>query len=318
MYYRLLAEPIRLGKRRSFYFLLPAASFAEATNSNWFDASSQANDTTLCNVVSIRKYRRRSNFALPTILPLCCVKEVESEQLTASMKSIIPVIVGTAAIAAGIATAIASANGRFIGRAYLVPWFYAGCAVFLILAVAVNYVSRREGRLKPLIIPLRYGPSPFLKHAYKKDGRWFRGDGIVYSTEEILAGKHELGHHGLIVANHGEPAYDVSVSTAKILIGTSTLKFGGSKPVFRKADGDAFFVGTIQFAPHDGTLGSALFEEMRKFKVAEITVKLIYKDAENHWYETIGKIERDVMAVGGLSVRYVRQQRAKQPDGSES
>jgi hypothetical protein len=52
---------------------------------------------------------------------------------------------------------------------------------------------------------------------------------------------------------------------------------------------------------------------MRKFKVDEIGVKLIYKDAENHWYETIGKIERDVMAVGGLLVRYVRRERTKQP-----
>ena len=111
-----------------------------------------------------------------------------------------------------------------------------------------------------------------------------------------------------IVANHGEPAYDVSVSTAKIPIGTSELRFEGSKPVFTKADGEAFFVGTIELAPHYGTLGSGLFEEMRKFHVDEIIVKLIYKDAENRWYETIGKIERDVGVSGGLSVRYVRQE----------
>jgi len=54
---------------------------------------------------------------------------------------------------------------------------------------------------------------------------------------------------------------------------------------------------------------------MRKFKVDEITIKLIYKDAENHWYETIGKIERNVSVSGGLSVRYIRQKRAKQPEG---
>jgi len=49
--------------------------------------------------------------------------------------------------------------------------------------------------LKPLVVPLRYGPSP------------------------PSVGKHTMGHHGLIVANHGEPAYDVSVSTPKIQIG---------------------------------------------------------------------------------------------------
>src|SRR6266576_1463397 len=140
------------------------------------------------------------------------------------------------------------------------------------------------GGLKPLVVPLRYGPSP------------------------PSAGKNSIGHHGLIVANHGEPAYDVSVSTPKIQIGTSELRFEGSKPVFTKADGDAFFIGTIELAPHHGTLGSGLFEEMRKFQVDEVTVKLIYKDAENHWYETIGKIERDVSVSGGLSVRYVLQE----------
>ena len=141
------------------------------------------------------------------------------------------------------------------------------------------------GGLRPLVVPLRYGPSP------------------------PSAGKHKMGHHGLIVANHGEPAYDVSVSTPKIQIGTSELRFEGSKPVFTKADGDAFFVGTIELAPHYTTLGSGLFEEMRKFQVDEIAVKLIYKDAENRWYETIGKIERDVSVIGGLSVGYVRQER---------
>ncbi|SRR6266581_5546491 len=210
------------------------------------------------------------------------------------MKSIIPVIVGTAAILAAVATAIANANGRFVGRAYLVPWLYAGCFVLLILAIVVGYEFRREGKLKPLVIPLRYGP--------------------YSATTRTSVIKDNLGHHGLAVANHGEPAYDVSVSTPKIPIGTSELRFQGSKPVFTKADGDAFFIGTIELAPQHGTLGDALFEEMRKFHVDEITVKLIYKDAENHWYETIGKIERDVMATGGLSVRYLRQKRAKQPE----
>jgi hypothetical protein len=242
---------------------------------------------------------------------------VNETSLVGVMKTIIPVIVGTAAILAAIATAIANANGRFIGRAYLVPWFYAGCLVFLILAVAVNYVSRREGKLKPLIIPLRYGASRFDDSAREVGGRLYTRVGTSYSREEILAARSQLGHYGLTVVNHGEPAYDVSVSTTEIPVGTSTLKFQGSKPVFTKADGDAFFIGTIELAPHDGMLGSGLFEEMRKSKVAEITVKLIYKDAENHWYETIGKIERDVSATGGLAVRYVRQERAKQPKDTE-
>lgn len=56
-----------------------------------------------------------------------------------------------------------------------------------------------------------------------------------------------------------------------------------------------------------------MFDEMREQRIDEITVALIYKDAENHWYKTIGKIERNVSEAGGLSVRYVRQERTKRP-----
>jgi len=230
------------------------------------------------------------------------------------MKSILPAIVGTAAILAAIGTAILNANGRFIGRTYLVPWFYAGCFALLVLAVAVGFEFRREGKLKPLIVPLRYGPSPLAGHARNIDGRLYKREGTPYTTAEIREGKLELGHHGLTVVNHGEPAYDVSVSTSRIPIGTSELRFEGSKPVLTKADGDTFFVGTFELGPNYGTLGDALFEEIRKFKVDEITIKLIYMDAEHHWYETIGKIERNVSVSGGLSVRYIRQKRAKQPE----
>ena len=60
-------------------------------------------------------------------------------------------------------------------------------------------------------------------------------------------------------------------------------------------------------------MGSALFDEMRKQGVDDITVALIYKDAENRWYKTIGKIERNVSETGGLSVKYVRQERMRRP-----
>jgi len=122
-----------------------------------------------------------------------------------------------------------------------------------------------------------------------------------------------MGHHGLIVANHGEPAYDVSILTSEVQIGTSKLCFEGSKSTFTKADGDAFFTGSIEWSPHSHTMGSALFDEMRKQRVDDITVALIYKDAENRWYKTIGKIERNVSETGGLSVKYVRQEQMRRP-----
>jgi len=151
------------------------------------------------------------------------------------------------------------------------------------------YNSQREQKLKPLVVPLRYGSSP------------------------IHAGKHSRGHHGLIVANHGEPAYDVSILTSEVQIGTSKLCFEGGKSTFTKADGDAFFAAIIERSPGSHIMGGALFDEMRKQRVDDITVALIYKDGENHWYKTIGKIERNVSEPGGLSVRYVRQEPSKQP-----
>lgn len=203
------------------------------------------------------------------------------------MRNIVSVISGTAAIICTIATTIANANGLFVGRAaHLVPWLYALSVVLVVTAVMVAVWPHRENKLKPFVVPISYGRSP---------------------------GKHEMGYYGLVVANHGEPAYDVSVSTDEIPIGTSKLTFAGNKPTFTKADGEAFFVGVIEVSPHSHIMGSGLFEEMIKHHVNEITVELIYKDAENQWYKTIGKIERNVSAPGGLSVRYDQQKRAKQP-----
>jgi hypothetical protein len=206
------------------------------------------------------------------------------------MKNIGPVILGIAGLLFATATTIANANGWFAGRAYWVPrLFVLSIALFVAALVIVIYNSQREQKPKPLVVPLRYGPAP------------------------IHTGKHLLGHHGLIVVNHGEPAYDVSLLTSEVQIGTSKLRFEGSKPILTKTDGDAFFLATITESPGHHTLGNGLFDEMRTQRVDDIIVALIYKDAENHWYKTVGKIERNVSEPGGLSVRYVRQERTKQP-----
>ena len=122
-----------------------------------------------------------------------------------------------------------------------------------------------------------------------------------------------MEHFGLIVVNHAEPAYDVSVLTSEVEVGTSKLKFEGSKSTFTKADGEFSFSAYIEQSPGSSILGSGLFDEMRKQDIDEITVALVYKDAENTWYKTIGKIERDVSERGGLLVRYVRRERTKRP-----
>jgi hypothetical protein len=151
----------------------------------------------------------------------------------------------------------------------------------------MDVASVEEAR-RPLVIPIWYGAAP------------------------PSVGKHMMGHHGLVVANHGEPAYDVSVLTNEIQIGTSKLQLEGNRPTLTKADGDAFFKAGILESPGHGILGNGLFDEMRRHHVAEIIVELIYKDAENRWYKTVGKIERNVSEPGGLSVRYIRREPTKQ------
>jgi hypothetical protein len=154
----------------------------------------------------------------------------------------------------------------------------------------MDVYSSVEGQrnARPLIVPLRYGAAP------------------------MSAGKHMMDYYGLIVANHGEPAYDVSVLTNEIPIGTPKLQLEGSKSTLTKADGETFFGAGIQESPGRAIFGNGLFDEMREHRVAEITVVLTYQDADNRWYNTIGKIERNVSEPGGLSVRYVRQDESKQ------
>jgi hypothetical protein len=204
------------------------------------------------------------------------------------MKNMVPLVIGIAGIISAIATAIANVNGVFVGRVYWVPRLYGlSIVLFGVAAIIGIYNSKREHKPKPLVVPLRYGRSPFL-------------------------GTRAMGHHGLVVVNHGEPAYDVSILPSEVQVGTSKLRFEGSKSTFTKADGDAFFASSIEISPGSSLLGG-LFDEMRKQRVDSICVELIYKDAENHWYKTIGEIERDVNEVGGLSVKYIRQKRTKRP-----
>jgi hypothetical protein len=205
------------------------------------------------------------------------------------MKNIVPVILGIAAILCATATAIASANGWFVGRAYLVPRLFEVASALFVAALAVAiYNSQREQKLKPLVVPVRFGRSP-------------------------VTDRHSLGHHGLIVVNHGEPAYDLSILTSEISVGSSKLKLAGGQSTFTKSDGAAFFAAHIEISPGSSLLGDGLFDEMRKQRVDSISVALIYKDAENRWYKTIGKIERDVSEPGGLSVKYVGQKRTRRP-----
>lgn len=160
----------------------------------------------------------------------------------------------------------------------------------------------------PIIVPLRYGS--FNEGVRSVGGHWHKADGTPFKVDENVI-KRQVGKYGLFVKNDGEPAYDVAVSEPHI--GTSVLKFETDKPRIAKEDGEEFFPSWIETSPRHLIMGSGLFEEMRKQNIPEIEVTLTYKDSRNRWYQTLSRIERDVMAHGGLTVRYVRQERAEAP-----
>lgn len=212
----------------------------------------------------------------------------------------------------GVGTALAAVGGVLFTNAHHYS-AYVSWAIAFALFIIAWLMATHEEKSRPLIVPIRY--ARFDDGIQQINGRWHKADGTLFSGEDVLRGKH-IGKYGLFVKNDGEAAFDVVA--AEIKIGTSKLLFETDKPRLAKEDGEEFFGAWIELGPDEHTvntsaLGSGLFEEMRYKNIAEVPVILTYKDAENHWYKTIGKIERDVMATGGLTVRYVKQERSKAP-----
>jgi hypothetical protein len=112
---------------------------------------------------------------------------------------------------------------------------------------------------------------------------------------------------GLFIVNDWDIAYDVSIGN--VPFGTSKLVFHNADiPRLSKADGEQLCETWIEKAPHDLLLGSGLFHEMVAQKVAQFDFEINYKDASTIRYRTLCSIERDVLAPGGLVVRYLGQE----------
>jgi hypothetical protein len=119
------------------------------------------------------------------------------------------------------------------------------------------------------------------------------------------------GRDGLTIANDGEPAYDISAPETGVPIGPARLKFMGDISRLTKDDGEAAFETFIEISPHNMTMGSGLFDQLRKSGVTDVTFAVRYKDGGNRWYKSLCRIERDVHATGGLTARFVGQRRTK-------
>jgi hypothetical protein len=214
------------------------------------------------------------------------------------------------AVLMGVATALVGIGGVLFSGHHVYT-AYVSWAIALCLFIIAWFMATHEERPRPLIVPIRYGR--FDDGIRQINGRWVKANGTLFSGEDVLLGKH-VGKYGLLVKNDGEAAYDVTVSEPHL--GRSRLRFEADKARLTREDGEEFFgawieLGAEEHSVNTTVLGSGLFEEMRQQKLREVEVTLTYKDADNRWYKTTGIIQRDASADGGLTVRYVKQERSK-------
>jgi TIR domain len=129
--------------------------------------------------------------------------------------------------------------------------------------------------IRPCMVPIRYG-------IRKSDNRY-----------------------GLFVVNENDgAAYEISIGDVEI--GPSKLHFWNEcLDRLTKASGEYLFECDIQESENSLLMGSGLRQEMVRHNVTELPITVRYKDAENRWYITRSRIERNS---GGLSVRFVSQE----------
>jgi hypothetical protein len=120
---------------------------------------------------------------------------------------------------------------------------------------------------------------------------------------------------GFIVANDGEPAYEVSISDVQV--GTSVVVFEGVCPRMDNRSSTEWRV--LIKHDHGGfSTGNSLRDEMRRQGVGEIAVPIRYKDGNGLWYVSHCRIELNASVINGITVRNDGQEliSGKQPQGS--
>lgn len=169
---------------------------------------------------------------------------------------------------------------------------YALAVVFLIVGfIVAHYEGKKavdDGSDAPRVAPVRYG--------------------------QLIPG----GFYGLVLTNeHESVAYDVCVPERKrnIPIGSSRLVFWDRSISRLTKSQEALIDAHIELSPRTTMTGDGLHDEMVKNNVIDIEVPILYKDADNHWYETTCKIERDVLSkhAHGITVRYGGRKPIKSP-----
>lgn len=180
---------------------------------------------------------------------------------------------GSAGLVGGAATAIANANGTFSNRPHLAYFFYVGSVLLIFSAWALSLMSS-EGA--PHIVALAYG------NAAKGTALHSHG--------------YAVGHSGLILANHGDPGYEIGVYEPFVVFGIFHLCFENRINSLRKEDNAGQLNTWIDSRSlHMSYGGGDLFEIMRQHEIGTVHIPVLYKDIKNRWYKTVCTITRDVV-----------------------
>ncbi len=111
---------------------------------------------------------------------------------------------------------------------------------------------------------------------------------------------------GLVIANDGEAAYDISIPPVQM--GTSVLEIELETNRLTKDDGRKYCKVWIR-QEHRGTAtGNGLMKEMLDQGLTDVGVAIHYKDGGNRWYKTTCKLERDLKTSGGIAAKYISQE----------
>jgi hypothetical protein len=208
------------------------------------------------------------------------------------MKYLVPVVVGAAVMTAAITTAIAQSQHAY---PFAFPYLYGyGFAMlFLVMATVIAMISSRLEQSAPHIVATRYGQAS-------------QGTGINSRS-------YQVGESGLVIANHGEPAYEIGVYLPFAESGPLRLHFSNRITHLKTDDGESQ-ISTWIDSDKSGFSGNGLFEVMRQFDINRVSIPISYKDIKNRWYRTVCTIDRNVLlARDGLVVKSNFRGRTRKP-----
>jgi hypothetical protein len=119
---------------------------------------------------------------------------------------------------------------------------------------------------------------------------------VAVPRVEIIGCESPRIPEALVLINHGEPAYNIEINPVRV--GTSNLEITRGIERLTKEDGKKYVDFEI-----DGTC-ERLFDVLRRQKLDGIDVVFHYQDWNHRKHEGHCRIERDVLAKGGLSFRH--------------